>query len=46
VTSATGTPPVDAVIFDMDGVPVDSEPLHTHATRLVASAELALPAAA
>jgi HAD superfamily hydrolase (TIGR01509 family) len=35
VTSATGTRAVDAIIFDMDGVLVDSEPLHTRATKLL-----------
>jgi beta-phosphoglucomutase-like phosphatase (HAD superfamily) len=35
VTPATGTLAVDAIIFDMDGVLVDSEPLHTRATTLL-----------
>jgi HAD superfamily hydrolase (TIGR01509 family) len=35
VTPATGTLAVDAIIFDMDGVLVDSEPLHTRATTVL-----------
>ena len=35
MTSATGTLAVEAIIFDMDGVLVDSEPLHTRATKLL-----------
>lgn len=35
MTPATGTLPVDAIVFDMDGVLVDSEPLHTRATTLL-----------
>jgi beta-phosphoglucomutase-like phosphatase (HAD superfamily) len=35
VTRATGTLPVDAIIFDMDGVLVGSEPLRTRATTLL-----------
>jgi len=35
VTPATGTLPVEAISFDMDGVLVDSEPLHTRATTLL-----------
>jgi HAD superfamily hydrolase (TIGR01509 family) len=35
MTSATGTLSVEAIVFDMDGVLVDSEPLHTRATKLV-----------